>query len=120
VSRLMSLLQIPPWVCVFLVAACMGVRPSCAKEEPTKEQIDFFEGKIRPVLVRECYSCHSAVASAEGKLRGGLMLDSNAASRRGGDTGPAVVPGDLQKSLLLKAIKHEDFEMPPRGSSTQQ
>ena len=73
----------------------------------------FFESKIRPVLVEHCYECHSAES---GKSKGGLMLDTKAAIRAGGDTGPAVVPGDAAKSLLLTAIKHSDpdLEMPPK------
>jgi hypothetical protein len=73
----------------------------------------FFESKIRPVLVKHCYECHSAES---GKSKGGLMLDTKAAIRAGGDSGPAVVPGDAAKSLLLTAIKHSDpdLEMPPK------
>ena len=73
----------------------------------------FFEAKIRPVLVKHCYECHSAES---GKSKGGLMLDTRQAIQAGGDTGPAVVPGDAAKSLLLTAIKHSDpdLEMPPK------
>jgi hypothetical protein len=85
-----------------------------AGEKPaTPEQIAFFEKSIRPVLVRECYSCHARTAE---KVRGGLKLDTREASRKGGDTGPAVVPGDPKKSLLLKALRHPDEakRMPPK------
>jgi hypothetical protein len=73
----------------------------------------FFESKVRPVLVKHCYECHSVES---GKSKGGLMLDSRDGIRAGGDTGPAVVPGDVAKSLLLTAIKHADpdLEMPPK------
>lgn len=73
----------------------------------------FFESKIRPVLAKHCYECHSVES---GKSKGGLMLDTKQAIRAGGDTGPAVVPGDAAKSLLLTAIKHSDpdLEMPPK------
>lgn len=73
----------------------------------------FFESKIRPVLVKHCYECHSAES---GKSKGGLMLDTRHGIRTGGDTGPAVVPGDPAKSLLLAAIQHADpdLEMPPK------
>ncbi len=72
----------------------------------------FFEAKIRPVLVKHCYECHSAES---GKAKGGLRLDSRDDLRRGGDTGPAVVPGQPEQSLLLTAIRHADpdLEMPP-------
>ncbi len=81
------------------------------------EGTDFFEAKIRPVLVEHCYQCHSAQAANAGRLKGGLQLDTRAGIRMGGDSGPAVVPGDLEKSLLLGAIRHDpQFErMPPKG-----
>jgi hypothetical protein len=74
--------------------------------------VDFFEAKIRPVLVQQCYGCHSAQS---GKAEGGLRLDSRAAIRAGGDRGPAVVPGDPKSSWLLTAISHSDpdLRMPP-------
>src|SRR6187551_2428884 len=73
----------------------------------------FFESKIRPVLVKHCYECHSVES---GKSKGGLQLDTKQGIRAGGDTGPGVVPGDPAKSLLLTAIKHTDpdLEMPPK------
>jgi hypothetical protein len=74
--------------------------------------IEFFEKKIRPVLVDQCYSCHSAGAK---KLRGGLLLDSAAGVRKGGDTGPALVPGKPAESLMLKALRYEEMKMPPAG-----
>jgi hypothetical protein len=84
-----------------------------AQTPPPPEQIAFFEKSIRPVLVRECYSCHSTTAE---KVRGGLTLDTRDGIRKGGDNGPAVVPGDVKNSLLLKAIKHaeEELKMPPK------
>lgn len=76
------------------------------------EGIDFFERQVRPLLVKHCYECHSA-QTAEPK--GGLLLDTRAGWMTGGDSGPAVVPHDLQKSLLLQAVRYETYEMPPRG-----
>lgn len=78
-------------------------------------EFDFFEAKIRPVLVDTCYECHSVEAANAGKLKGGLMLDTRDGIRAGGDTGPAVVPGDPAKSLLIKALRQEGPEMPPSG-----
>lgn len=72
--------------------------------------LDFFESKIRPVLIEHCYSCHAADAKI---IRGGLLLDSREGLLEGGDSGPAVVPGEAEKSLLLSALKHDSFEMPP-------
>src|SRR5262245_8394395 len=83
--------------------------------EPDRAGLEFFEKKIRPVLVEHCYSCHSAAAQKAQKLRGGLRLDTAAAVLKGGDTGPAVLPGKPGDSLLCKALLHaEDLKMPPK------
>jgi hypothetical protein len=76
-------------------------------------QLAFFEAKIRPVLVEHCYRCHSAAA---GKSESGLQLDARSLVRKGGDRGPAVVPGDPDASVLLTAIAHTDpdLKMPPK------
>ena len=81
--------------------------------EPTAEQTEFFEKRIRPVLVEHCYECHSAGAK---KIKGGLVLDSRAGVRKGGDTGPAIAPGEADASLLIEAVRHksEDTAMPPK------
>jgi len=72
-----------------------------------------FESKIRPVLVEHCLECHSVES---GKAKGGLRLDDREAVLRGGDSGPGLVPGKPEESLLLAAIRHSDpdLEMPPR------
>lgn len=75
---------------------------------------EFFERKIRPVLAAHCYKCHSAEAD---KSKGGLFVDTRAGLREGGETGPAVIPGDVAKSLLIKAIRHNGLKMP--SESTQ-
>ncbi|HEX5218840.1 MAG TPA: DUF1549 domain-containing protein, partial [Verrucomicrobiae bacterium] len=87
---------------------------SSAAAEPTREHLEFFENKIRPVLAKECYKCHST--SAE-KVRGGLLIDSREATLEGGNSGPAVVPGNLEKSLLITAVRYTDadLQMPPKG-----
>jgi hypothetical protein len=73
-----------------------------------------FHEKIEPVLVAECHGCHSAGAK---QVRGSLKLDTRAAMLQGGDTGPAVVPGKADESLILQAIRHENgLEMPPKKS----
>jgi hypothetical protein len=94
-----------------LTAALLVLSVSSA-EELSKEHIEFFEKKIRPVLVDHCYECHSAQSE---KLKGKLLLDSRDASRKGGETGPAVVPGDPDASLVVQALRYENFEMPPKG-----
>lgn len=72
--------------------------------------VEFFESKIRPVLVEHCYSCHATDSKI---IRGGLLVDSRDSIRSGGDSGPAVVPGDTTESLILAAMRHESYEMPP-------
>ena len=85
--------------------------------EIDREQAKFFENKIRPVLVSQCYDCHSADAK---KLKAGLYLDSKAGTLAGGESGPAVVPGKPDESSLISALKHQDYEMPPSGKLSKQ
>ncbi|MBK1832911.1 PSD1 and planctomycete cytochrome C domain-containing protein [Roseibacillus ishigakijimensis] len=76
--------------------------------------LEFFEREVRPVLAESCYSCHSAEAK---KLKAGLWLDSRASILSGGDTGPAIVPGDPDASLLIETVRYNnvDLEMPPKS-----
>ena len=82
--------------------------------------IEFFERQIRPVLVEHCYSCHSSQAAAKKTLKGGLLLDTRQGTRKGGDSGPAVVPGKPADSLLIAAIRHETFKMPPKSKLSKE
>lgn len=76
--------------------------------------VDFFEKEVRPVLVEDCYKCHSARSD---KVKGGLLLDTRSGWMKGGDSGPAIVPGDPEKSLLIKAVRYtdENLQMPPKN-----
>jgi len=76
-------------------------------------EFDFFEKEIRPLLHKHCYKCHSAEAE---KVKGGLLLDSRQGWATGGDSGPAIVPGDVEGTLLLRAVSYEDddLQMPPK------
>ncbi|MFN7736498.1 MAG: PSD1 and planctomycete cytochrome C domain-containing protein [Pirellula sp.] len=80
--------------------------------KPTAEQLQFFEAKIRPVLIEHCYRCHSADGQG---IRGGLGVDNRDALVAGGESGPAIVPGNLEESLLWNAINYQDYRMPPKG-----
>lgn len=73
----------------------------------------FFQREVEPLLRAHCYECHSHA----GKIKGGLALDSAGGWRSGGDSGPAIVPGDATRSLLMRAIRYADptTEMPPKG-----
>lgn len=83
--------------------------------EITNEGRDFFESKIRPVLIAECYDCHGPK-----KAKGGLRVDSRDAILQGGDSGPTLVPGDPAKSLLIQSLAHthedEALHMPKDGA----
>jgi hypothetical protein len=71
----------------------------------------FFESRVRPVLVEHCFECHSGE-----KTKGGLALDTKQGWEKGGDSGPAIVPGKPDESLLIKAVRYhdEDLAMPPK------
>jgi len=81
--------------------------------QPSAVDINFFESRIRPILIEHCYGCHSAEAD---RIRGGLLLDTREGWHVGGISGPAIVPGDPDASLLIESIRwaDEDFQMPPR------
>ena len=100
-----------------VVLGLLCLQKAAGAQSPDAKALAFFESRIRPVLVKECYQCHSAESARKKKLRGGLQLDTRAGIRKGGDTGPAVVPGNPKKSLLLSAIRHDGDvkKMPPRG-----
>jgi len=92
---------------------CFGASSAISAAEP---DYSHFENKIRPILVEKCQSCHSEAAAKAGKLKGGLKLDTREGLRKGGDSGPVVVPGKPAESLLLKLLKtDEDTQMPPTG-----
>jgi hypothetical protein len=82
--------------------------------DPTPAQTQFFESKIRPVLADQCYKCHSQQSE---KVKAGLLLDTREGVLKGGESGPALLPGDPEKSLLIKAIRYTDpdLQMPPKG-----
>ena len=80
--------------------------------------VSFFEKRVRPVLVNRCYQCHSAGK----KIKGGLRLDHREGVVRGGDSGPVIVPGNPEKSLLITAIRHtdDDLKMPKKEKLPEQ
>ena len=98
-----------------LVSLCLPANVR-AQAKLTAEQLTFFETKIRPVLIRECYGCHS---NKSGNVRGGLRLDSKELMLIGGATGPAIVPGNVEDSWLYNAITHQDYVMPPKRKLPQ-
>ena len=81
-----------------------------AEHAASASGIEFFEKQIAPILKRRCYQCHS---HESGKAKGGLVLDSRGGWEKGGGEGPAIVPGKLDESLLIEAVRYEGYEMPP-------
>jgi hypothetical protein len=75
------------------------------------EHVEFFEKQVRPVLIARCFECHSSDAK---KVEASLRVESRSALLSGGESGPAIVPGDPNKSLIIEAIRYGSLEMPPR------
>jgi len=104
--------------CLFAGLLTLGASTLRAVDLPAApDGVEFFEQKIRPVLVDTCYQCHGPEAADAGKLKGGLRLDSREALLKGGESGkPAVVPGNAEGSLLIRALRHTDpdLAMPPK------
>jgi hypothetical protein len=98
-----------------LIVVGVLVRGSYA-DDGTRRQLDFFEAKIRPLLLTHCYECHHGAAAENG-----LRIESRADLLDGGDRGTAVVPGKADDSLLLKVVQADagsDLKMPPNGRLT--
>ena len=89
-------------------------KPTAPERPPTEDEIEFFETRVRPVLAEACYSCH---ATTSPRIRARLKVDSLEALLEGGVSGPALVPGDVDGSALIEAVRYEDpsFAMPPSG-----
>ncbi len=99
--------------CVLMPFSEMGNARACADEHLSRaEGLEFFEKQVRPLLVTHCYQCHSINAK---RIEASLLLDSRTAQLTGGDSGPAIVPGDADGSLLIEAVRYESYEMPPKG-----
>ncbi len=76
------------------------------------QDLEYFEKQVRPLLVEHCYSCHSSKSE---KLKAGLYVDRRSALLQGGDSGPAIVPHNVDGSLIIEAIRYDSYEMPPQG-----
>ena len=95
-----------------VLAGLAALRAEAA--ESSREHLEFFEKRIRPVLAERCYECHSAAAK---KSKGGLTLDTRDGVLKGGEAGPVLVPGDPEKSRLIEAVRYHnrDLQMPPKS-----
>ena len=98
-------------IVLWTLVAIPSARAAEAKVEPTPQAIEQFEREVRPILAKHCFECHGPK-----KEHNGLRLDSRAGMLKGGDSGPAIAVGSPEKSLLIEAVKHESFEMPPEPS----
>jgi len=100
---------------IAIAATLSCTAPIFAQDRPlTPEENDYFESKIRPALIEHCHKCHSADKDA--KIKGGLQLDSKAGLLKGGSTGPGLVAGQPDRSLIIKAMRYADpnLQMPPK------
>ena len=95
---------------LFLLCGSLRAADDGAPVELTPEQLKFFETDVRPLLIEHCFECHAAE-----KQKGGLRLDARDLILTGGDSGPAIVTGEPEESLLIEAVRYESFEMPPKG-----
>jgi hypothetical protein len=93
-----------------LFVAVLSTLPTENSAESVSDD-DFFENQVRPLLVKRCYQCHSGT-----KTRGGLALDSRTGWQKGGESGPAIVPGKPEASLLIEAVNYRSVEMPPEDA----
>ncbi len=101
--------RVAGWIGCVIMVSVAPVRAA----DPTPAELQFFETKIRPVLADNCYKCHSSQSE---RVKAGLMVDTREALLKGGEHGPAISPGDPDKSLLIKAISYNDpdLQMPPK------
>jgi hypothetical protein len=105
--------RLHPALWAILVAFAAPLLCQAATPEPTKEQVRFFEEKVRPILAENCYKCHGSE-----KQKGSLRLDVREAVFAGGESGPVIIPGKPDESALVEAIKWQALEMPPTGKLT--
>lgn len=107
------MLRVCFWTCAVawaILSSSVAIAAEAEEAALSPEQTKFFEEQVRPLLATHCYKCHG-----DEKQKGALRVDSKAALLAGGESGPAVVPGKPDESLLVEAINHASFEMPPEG-----
>ncbi len=99
-----------------LFAGLVSLTVTSAISAADPNGVEFFEQKIRPVLVEQCQKCHSAEAEKNNKLKGQLLLDSKVGIAAGGESGAVLDSKEPKNSLLLKSLRYDgDLKMPPKG-----
>jgi hypothetical protein len=101
---------------LFALLGALSILANSRAAVPNPEGDRFFTDKVKPILSEHCHSCHSHNAD---KIKGGLVLDSLSGFLTGGDSGPAIVPGEPEKSLAIKAISYTD-EDPANAAQGQE
>jgi hypothetical protein len=106
-------MSIRTWILLAALGTISSAAAAAPGDEPPSASV-FFETKIRPILSAQCYSCHSTQANK--KPKGGLLLDSREGLLKGGESGPAIVPGQPEKSRLIDAVRwtSKDLQMPEK------
>lgn len=104
---------------IMLAACCLCFGVTAVAQNPSATGLEFFENRVRPLLIRHCYSCHSRQS---GTSEGNLLLDSQKGWQHGGDQGPALVPGEPDNSLLIRAVRYADadLQMPPKRTLSKE
>ena len=98
---------------IFLILVTVNRDSKSAEDNAFAPQdLEFFEKQVRPLLVEHCYSCHSSKSE---KLKAGLYVDRRSTLLKGGDSGPAIVPHNVEESLFIEAVRYDSYEMPPKG-----
>lgn len=92
------------------------VLASPIEDDPTPEQIEFVRSKVIPILESRCYECHGSQETVEAELH----VNSRKALLKGGESGPAIEPGEPDRSLIIQAVRYETFQMPPRSKMPDQ
>lgn len=102
-----------------LLLARLALSPSVSADDAAGDAAALFKDKVRPLLERKCFDCHSSKAE---EVKGELKLETLEQILKGGATGPAVVAGDVENSFLLRAIRYQedDYQMPPAGKMTDE
>src|SRR2546422_7590215 len=97
------------WMLLATLTLAIEVTGAASQAPSTAQSAEYFEAKVRPVLAANCYDCHTD------ERMGGLRVDSRDALLKGGESGPAIVPGDPDKSLMIQAIRQTDKLKMPKG-----